>query len=259
MIKIVENCTFIAKYECLNDFEENVLLQKRLYPLETINQGTNVVQILIEEGVENGEFYHKSLVYEIGSYFSHVLERDGKYTYFSIRLWTLDGWNDDLMRNEDKYPFEENSYVKRTPIDMFYLDKKKDEETKEEKWAIYKNGEEVPIEDLATAVITATENWGCLELQKEDVFSLCNFENCMIKLQKETLINGLLSSGNKRCIDKSSLVEQREFMFITYNLLKSLIHQERYEQAQQLLDDVTSKCGGICKTQSIKNDCGCKN
>ena len=98
MIKIVENCTFIAKYECLNDFEENVLLQERLYPLETINQGTNVVQILIEEGVENGEFYHKSLVYEIGSYFSHVLERDGKYTYFSIRLWTLDGWNDDLSR-----------------------------------------------------------------------------------------------------------------------------------------------------------------
>jgi hypothetical protein len=67
----------------------------------------------------------------------------------------------------------------------------------------------------------------------------------------------LLSAGNKICLDKSKLVEQRDFMFITHDVLKSLICQERYEQAQQLLDDVTLKCGGICKSLTVKKGCGC--
>jgi len=94
-------------------------------------------------------------------------------------------------------------------------------------------------------------------LQRKDIFSLCQFEKCLTKLQKETIADGLMSSGNKVCLDKSKLVEQREFMFITHNLLKSLIRQERYEQAQKLLDDVTLKCGGICKNKMTVNNCGC--
>lgn len=59
-------------------------------------------------------------------------------------------------------------------------------------------------------------------------------------------------------MSSSELEEQRDFMFLTLDLLKSLIEQERYEQAQQLLDDVSTKCGIICKTATAtKNGCGC--
>ena len=86
MIRILENCTFLAKYECLNDFHENIRLQERLYPGEDINQGTEVIQILVEEKFENGVFLPKSLTYEVGKLFKQVLKHDGKYTYFSVRL-----------------------------------------------------------------------------------------------------------------------------------------------------------------------------
>ena len=56
MIKIVENCTLLAKYECLNDSSENIRLQERLYPGEDINQGTEVIQILVDEKFEGGCF-----------------------------------------------------------------------------------------------------------------------------------------------------------------------------------------------------------
>jgi hypothetical protein len=48
MIKIVENGTLLAKYECLNDTFENIRLQDRLYPGEGINQGTEIIQILLD-------------------------------------------------------------------------------------------------------------------------------------------------------------------------------------------------------------------
>jgi hypothetical protein len=86
MIKIVENCTLLARYECLNDSRENIRLQERLYPGENINQGTEVIQILLDEKFENGCFSPKSLTYEIGKFFKQILKHDGKYTYFSIRL-----------------------------------------------------------------------------------------------------------------------------------------------------------------------------
>jgi hypothetical protein len=86
MIKIVENGTLLAKYECLNDTFENVRLQDRLYPGEGINQGTEIIQILLEEKFENGGFSPKSVTYGIGKLFKQVLKHDGKYTYFSVRL-----------------------------------------------------------------------------------------------------------------------------------------------------------------------------
>ena len=106
-------------------------------------------------------------------------------------------------------------------------------------------------------LLSASENWGCLELQREDIFVLCQFEKCLTKLQKETIVRGLKTSGNKMCLNNANLSEQREFMFVTYDLLKLLIHQERYEQAQQLLNDVSLKCNNICKTHVSGNNCGC--
>jgi hypothetical protein len=47
-VKIVENGTLLAKYECLNDTFENIRLQDRLYPGEGINQGTEIIQILLD-------------------------------------------------------------------------------------------------------------------------------------------------------------------------------------------------------------------
>lgn len=86
MIKVLENCMFLAKYESLHDTYENILLQKRLYPGEEINQGTEVIQILVEETFDRGCFSPKSLTYEIGNLFKQNLKHDGKYTYFSVRL-----------------------------------------------------------------------------------------------------------------------------------------------------------------------------
>jgi hypothetical protein len=91
MIHILDNCTFVAEYESLDYSYENFLLQERLYPNIDVYQGTNVIQILIDEKFENGSFSPNKVYYEIGKKLSQTLEHDGKYTYFSIRLWTLTG------------------------------------------------------------------------------------------------------------------------------------------------------------------------
>ena len=137
------------------------------------------------------------------------------------------------------------------PPDIFYFD------YKQEKLVLCRNGKEVIVEDLVDELLSASENWGCLELQRKDLFILCQFEKCLTKLQKETIVQGLKTAGNKMCLNNTNLVEQRDFMFITHDLLKMLIHQECYEQAQQLLDDVSMKCSGLCKTQNVKYNCGC--
>ena len=256
MIRILENCTLIAKYRCLNNFTENICLQERLYPGEDINQGTKVIQILVDEKFENGCFSPKSLTYAIDvPAFKQVLNHDGKYTYYAIRLWTAEGWNYNRIKEYEELEFDKDpnfDFSEQTPTNIFYFDY-----NHKGSLVLYREGKEVPVEDLIDEVLSASENWGCLEFQRKDVFSLCKFENCLIRLQKETIVDGLLSSGNKICLDKSKLTEQRDFMFITLNLLKALIYQERYEQAQKLLDDVTLKCGGICKNKMTVNNCGC--
>lgn len=255
MIKILENCTFVAKYEISDHSKWNVVLQERLYPGETVNQGTEVIQILIDEKFEKGCFSPRSLTYEIGSLFKQSLIHDGKYTYFSVRLWTLEGWNYNRIREHEDLQFDKDpnfDYSEQIPKDLFYFNR-----NSKGFLELYRNGELAQVEDLVDELLNATENWGCLEFQRKDVFVLCKFEHCLTRLQKETIVDGLMSPGSRICANKHDLIEQREFMFITLNLLKSLICQERYEQAQQLLDDVTLKCSGICKNVSIGNSCGC--
>lgn len=264
MIHILDNCTFVAEYESLDYSYENFLLQERLYPNIDVYQGTNVIQILIDEKFENGSFSPNKVHYEIGNKFSKTLDHDGKYTYFSIRLWTLDGWNNHLQEldidisedfnkdDEETIESEIRNELKLTTSDIFYID-----DSDKESPILCRNGEKVQIEDLVDALLSGFENWGCLELQRKDVFSLCNLEKCIAQLQKETVINGLNNSGNKLCTNKTDLSEQRDFLFITLDLLKMLIGQERYEQAQQILNDVSVKCGWICKSNS-KNGCNCK-
>lgn len=255
MIRILENCTFLAKYECLNDSPSNIRLQERLYPGENINFGTEVIQILVEEKFEKGCFSPKSLTYEIGKLFKQQLKHDGKYTYFSVRLWTLEGWNYNRVKEYQQLQFDKDpnfDFSEQIPKNIFYFDK-----DSQGFFSLHRNGKKVKIEDLVDELLSASENWGCLEFQRKDIFSICKFEQCLTKLQKETIADGLMSSGNKICSNKHDLIEQREFMFITLNLLKALICQERFEQAQQLLDDVTLKCSGVCKNASIGNNCGC--
>lgn len=246
---------FLAKYESLHDTYENILLQKRLYPGEEINQGTEVIQILVEETFDRGCFSPKSLTYEIGNLFKQNLKHDGKYTYFSVRLWTLEGWNYNRVKEYQDLQFDKDpnfDFSEQIPKNLFYLNG-----NSKNGFSLYRNGKSAKVEDLVDEILSASENWGCLEFQRKDVFVLCKFEQCLTKLQKATIADGLMSSGSRICSNKHDLVEQREFMFITLNLLKSLICQERYEQAQQLLDDVTLKCSGICKNVAIGNNCGC--
>jgi hypothetical protein len=37
-----------------------------------------------------------------------------------------------------------------------------------------------------------------------------------------------------------------------------LVNKELYEQAQQILIDINAKCGWICKSNSVKNNCNCR-
>lgn len=265
MIHILDNCTFVAEYESLDYSYENFLLQERLYPNVDVYQGTNVVQILLDEKFENGSFSPNKVYYGIGKKLSQTLEHDGKYTYFSIRLWTLTGWNNHLQEldvdvssdfDEDEEEIIEEEIkdeLKLTTSNVFYID-----DTEEDNPILCRNGEKVQIEDLVDALLSGFENWGCLELQRKDVFSLCNLEKCIAQLQKEAVINGLNTSGNKTCLNKSDLSEQRDFLFITFDLLKMLVNKELYEQAQQILIDINAKCGWICKSNSVKNNCNCR-
>ena len=115
------------------------------------------------------------------------------------------------------------------------------------------------IEDLPKYVGMVGK--GAEDYYCEDVFSLCKLEHCVAELQRQTVLSNICNCGKNAkgaCNKGDSLKDQRDFLFISLNVLQWLVARQRYQEATEILDALAS-CGSLCKDLLKKPDCGCGN
>lgn len=89
---------------------------------------------------------------------------------------------------------------------------------------------------------------------EENIFSICNLRRCTIALEKLT-IEEFLSNCNKRnCNKKHSQQPIRDVLLISIFVLEHLISQEKYLEAERILESLDS-CKNLCGN-NIKT-CNC--
>lgn len=106
------------------------------------------------------------------------------------------------------------------------------------------------VGDLTTTIIK----------EEKITFNLCYIQECYYLLCKN-LFNVLL----ERCaVNKTNKMDifNRDFIWMSINIIKYLLEKGQYFEAQRILEKITN-CGTICrqvlKENKIISDCGCGN
>lgn len=157
------------------------------------------------------------------------LPSDGMYIYYKLMVYKKGSLDTELYKNKVYYDGSDNGF--------YYNDKKISR-----------------IEDLLLYLDQTGVFAGFYE---ELVFSLCKLEHCVFNLQKKSLLPLLKFCGKNTCDESKNDKNQRNFLFISLEVLKHLIDEEKYEEAEEILDSLSS-CNSICKDISNNNsNCGC--
>lgn len=97
---------------------------------------------------------------------------------------------------------------------------------------------------------------GILDYCEESVFSLCRLEHCSFELERKVLEAGLGTCGIV-CEKSINLKNQRNFLFISLYVLKHLISEEKYDEAENILKRLNT-CSFLCKNMNPKfKNCNC--
>ena len=91
-------------------------------------------------------------------------------------------------------------------------------------------------------------------MDPENIFSICKLRKCTIA-QEKLAIEEFLSTCNKRnCNKRSSQQPVRDVLLISIFVLEHLISQEKYLEAERILESLDS-CRNLCGN-NIKT-CNC--
>lgn len=179
------------------------------------------------------------------------LNSDGKYTYYKLIIPTLEMFH--CISTIDSG-------------DTFEID---------DSWAVsgkifYYNGNFYYSEkDLQTAAeINSCEqitNFNILWNQKDSqgffffekcIFSIWNLEKCLLSLQRKIIEN----CHTNKCVTDIDIKYRRDFILDSVFVLKYMMSLRQYEEAQRILDNLSSCDGfGLCEDESrnISSGCGC--
>ena len=115
----------------------------------------------------------------------------------------------------------------------------------------YANGNLTKIDSKIIAEIN-TENT-TISRSEMKIFSLCNLQQCYIKICKQ-----IFNKYKIRCIhdDYKSIVFNRDFVWMTLNIIKYHIEFDNYLEAQRILENI-NYCGGFCEQVSNMSQSGC--
>lgn len=91
---------------------------------------------------------------------------------------------------------------------------------------------------------------------RKEFFSTSKIRKCLVDLQHKTLLEGCSFDS---CTSSANLRNTRDFLFSALYVLDYLKETENFEEAQRIIDNL-STCGFPCADDSITvNDCGCGN
>ena len=89
---------------------------------------------------------------------------------------------------------------------------------------------------------------------QEIIFSVCKLQNCLVNLQRKILDNP------KNCLEcdlSASIRYRRDFLLSSLYVFDYLKDQKNYDEAQRILDNLSS-CIDICgENLDFNNNCGC--
>ena len=106
-----------------------------------------------------------------------------------------------------------------------------------------------------------TNNYGIIDYFEFPIFSICHLRNCLSELQRKIIFSGIkdCAASSSNCEKNKTYKSQRDFLFITLQILEQLICLERYDEAEEILEAI-STCGSICSELVDKtNGCNCNN
>lgn len=111
----------------------------------------------------------------------------------------------------------------------------------------YYNNQEISLKDL----IKLSE----VDAEYSYFFSTCNLKKCFVKVCQEIFNskNTICSQGN---VDHS-LIYKRDLIWSALNVIQYMAEMDQMDEAQRLLEEITS-CNGLCPSSSQSNSgCGC--
>lgn len=239
-VDITKNCKLVAQgvdekkkvymefYRLLHPCEVDVEslsneLNNILNPCETIYDGKTVyVEFVIYEDGNSGFYISENLDNE----FVFDLPKDGLYAYYKIKIY-------------------KKEYIEDATNNKFYYDDK----------IMFGNEEIINPEDIINKLDIS---YGIIDYCEHLIFSLCKLENCILSLEKNTILNESNDYlGTANCNKNDQIKKQRDFLFITLFVLKNLICQKRFVEAKEVLDSISS-CESLCENlKNTKSNCGC--
>lgn len=86
------------------------------------------------------------------------------------------------------------------------------------------------------------------------IFSVCKLQNCLVNLQKQILMDPNSCSD---CSNNTSIRYKRDFLLSALYVLDYLKDRNNYDEAQRILDNLSSCGDSLCGDILSKNDCGC--
>lgn len=111
----------------------------------------------------------------------------------------------------------------------------------------YYNNQEISLKDL----IKLSE----VDAEYSYFFSTCNLKKCFVKVCQEIFNsrNTICSQGN---VDHS-LIYKRDLIWSALNVIQYMAEMDQMDEAQRLLEEITS-CNGLCPSSSQSSSgCGC--
>ena len=90
---------------------------------------------------------------------------------------------------------------------------------------------------------------------QEEIFSICHLRKCAIAHEKQAIEEFLSTCHKKNCNQKSSMQSTRDILLISIFVLEHLICQNKYNEAQRILNQLGS-CSNLCPN-TITKTCDC--
>ena len=193
-----------------------------LNPCMYDSESTVFVEFLVNPNIKSNDSVKVSLEPD---HYVYDLDLDGLYVYYKLEV------------------FAKNN------VDADYKGLCYDVDTQT---LFFQNQELKDIVDILPYIDYA--DYGVLDYIKEPVFSICKLQYCLKSLVKDSLDQ----CSSNLCEDSSESRKTRDFLFITICVLENLIAQERFGEAMDILESITT-CIPLCKkVKMTKSGCNCK-
>ena len=116
---------------------------------------------------------------------------------------------------------------------------------------VNRNWKVVPIQELTINNCNTT-----IFKSEQETFTICNIWKCYVDICK-SLLKSDLTKCRKDNIDSSSLLFNRDVIWMTINVLTYYINRNQLFEAQRILEEVNG-CNGFCnKSYSMLKSGGC--